>query len=105
MSQIRTFFETMTERFEPVAASDLEAIFQYELKEGEQYYFDIRNGECTLGEGVHESPSVTMKLKFETLKKLASGELDGMKAFMFGKLKVSGDLMLAPRMAQIFPTS
>ena len=103
MSQVKTLFDDLNARFSPTAAQQLKAVFQYQLKEGESYYFEIDNGNCTLGEGIHSQPSVTLKLKFDTLKKLADGELDGMKAFMFGKLKVTGDLMLAPRMAQLFP--
>ena len=105
MSQVRDFFENLENRFEPSAASNLNAIFQYELKEGEVFHFDIQNGECRLAEGEHPAPSITMKLKFETLSKLASGELDGMKAFMFGKLKLSGDLSLATRLVKLFPIS
>ena len=103
MSQIRTLFESLQTRFKPSASADLTAVFQYQLKEGEHFHFDINNGQCTLAEGIHESPSVTMKMKFDTLEKLSNGELDGMKALMFGKLKVSGDMMLASRLPHLFP--
>jgi putative sterol carrier protein len=34
---------------------------------------------------------------------LCKGELNGMFAFMSGKLKAKGDLMLAQRLTKLFP--
>lgn len=103
MSQVDQFFELMVARFQPDAAGDLDAVYQYRLAEGESYFLTIRNQCCELGRGEHGAPCVTLKMKFDTLQKLGRGELDGVKAFMFGKLKVSGDMALATRLAKLFP--
>ena len=103
MSQVDAFFEAMVARFQPTAAEGVSAVIQYELAEGERYYLDLKDQTCELGRGEHADPSVTLKMKFATLQKLGKGELDGMKAFMFGKLKVSGDMALATRLAKFFP--
>jgi putative sterol carrier protein len=34
---------------------------------------------------------------------MCNGELNGVSAFMNGKLKISGDMMLAQRIASLFP--
>jgi len=34
---------------------------------------------------------------------MCNGQLDGMSAFMSGKLKVTGNIMLAQRIASLFP--
>jgi putative sterol carrier protein len=34
---------------------------------------------------------------------MVNGELNGMQAFMSGQLKVSGDIMLAQRIPELFP--
>jgi putative sterol carrier protein len=39
----------------------------------------------------------------ETCLAWVNGELNGMQAFMSGKLKVSGDIMLANRIPELFP--
>ncbi|WP_421865776.1 SCP2 sterol-binding domain-containing protein [Motiliproteus sp.] len=104
MNQIDQFFEAMVARFQPEAARGLDAVFQYRLAEGDSYFLTIRDQQCALERGEHGAPCVTLKMKFDTLQKLGRGELDGMKAFMFGKLKVSGDMALATRLAKLFPT-
>ncbi|WP_165840047.1 SCP2 sterol-binding domain-containing protein [Motiliproteus coralliicola] len=103
MNQVDQFFEAMVARFQPQAAVDLDAVIQYRLAEGESYYLTVSDQRCVLDRGEHGAPCVTLKMKFDTLQKLGRGELDGMKAFMFGKLKVSGDMSLATRLAKLFP--
>jgi len=102
MSQVKEFLEDMATKFKPETAKDLEAVFQYQLTEGDEYYLTIKDRTCTLTKGQHSDPTATMKLNFETFQKMANGELDGMKAMMFGKLKVKGNMMLAARIPQIF---
>jgi Putative sterol carrier protein len=38
-----------------------------------------------------------------TLAGIASGETDGMQAFMGGKLRAEGDMMLAMKLSELFP--
>jgi putative sterol carrier protein len=45
---------------------------------------------------------VTITMEDDDFVALMSGELNGMTAFMTGKLSVDGDLMLAQRMTTIF---
>ncbi|GAB3267058.1 SCP2 sterol-binding domain-containing protein [Larkinella harenae] len=42
----------------------------------------------------------TIKVSLSDLQKLGSGELNPMTAFMFGKLKVQGDMGLAMKIGQ-----
>jgi putative sterol carrier protein len=42
-------------------------------------------------------------LDSETLKGIVSGETDGMQAFMGGKLRVEGDMMLSMKLSELFP--
>ena len=39
----------------------------------------------------------------ETLEGIVSGETDGMQAFMGGKLRAEGDMMLAMKLSELFP--
>ncbi|HCI03190.1 MAG TPA: SCP-2 family sterol carrier protein, partial [Oceanospirillaceae bacterium] len=38
----------------------------------------------------------------DTLKAIVSGELDGMQAFMTGRLQAEGDVMLGTQIGQLF---
>ena len=48
-----------------------------------------------------EKPGVTITMKVEDFVALASGNLDPMQAFMGGKLKISGNMMLAQKLGPI----
>jgi putative sterol carrier protein len=41
-------------------------------------------------------------MDFDTLTEIVSGELDGMAAFMGGRLQAEGDVMLGTRLSQLF---
>jgi putative sterol carrier protein len=43
----------------------------------------------------------TLEVNVADLEKMASGELNPMQAFMFGKLKVKGDMGVAMKMSQV----
>jgi putative sterol carrier protein len=62
----------------------------------------IKNGSCTVHEGTAGNADLTITMEDDDLVALMKGELNGMTAFMTGKLQVDGDLMLAQRMGDFF---
>jgi putative sterol carrier protein len=48
---------------------------------------------------------VTLTIADQDWLALCNGTLNGMTAFMTGKLKVSGDIMAAQRIQSLFPLS
>jgi putative sterol carrier protein len=103
MSNSKRVFESMVNRFDADEADDMEAIFQFDLDDGDNYHLIIAYGACSLGEGDHDDATVTLGMDLETLNDVMSGELDGMAAFMQGKIRADGDIMLATKLTQIFP--
>lgn len=103
MSEAKKVFEDMVGRFDASEADDMNAVFQFSMEEGDSYNLTIANGQCALGEGEHDDPTVTLEMDLDTLKEVMSGELDGMAAFMQGKIRAEGDIMLATKLTQIFP--
>ncbi|MNN88285.1 SCP-2 sterol transfer family protein [compost metagenome] len=63
----------------------------------------MKDGACDLQQGDSASPNVTLIMDSETLKGITSGETDGMQAFMGGKLRAEGDMMLALKLSELFP--
>ena len=103
MSEAKSVFESMLGRFDADEADDMEAVFQFDLDDADSYHLSINDGKCEMGEGEHDDPTVTLSMELDTLTDVMSGELDGMAAFMQGKIRADGDIMLATKLTQIFP--
>lgn len=102
MSTVAEILNAIHGRFNPDAAKDLDAVFQFCIDETEFFTLNIADGRCELGVGQNSNPTVTLKMSAETLSEVASGELNGMQAFMTGKIKAEGHIMLATRLSALF---
>jgi len=65
----------------------------------------IKDGTCAVSDGTAGNADLTITMEDDDLVALMKGELNGMTAFMTGKLQVDGDLMLAQRIGSIFDSS
>ena len=73
-----------------------------DISDDDDFYVTIGNANCTGNIGNHDDPEITMSMDSETLTEIVSGELDGMAAFMGGRLQAEGDVMLGTRLSQLF---
>jgi len=105
LTNVKEVFTKMPEVFNPNAAQGLDVVFQFNITgEGEgNWNVTVKQGACQIQEGTHDSPSVTLTMAGETWLAIVNKELNGMQAFMSGKLKATGDIMLAQRIEQLFP--
>lgn len=98
-------FEAMQKLFKPSAAANLNKTIQWNIS-GEQagnWAFKIENQTCQLIKGNADKADLTLSMSDETWLDIAEGRLDAMKAFLSGKVKTAGDIMLATRLQQVFP--
>lgn len=93
----------MPEAFRAEAAGDLEAVIQYDISEPVHHV--IKNGSLHVHDGHADNPNLTVKIADDDLVKLMTGELNGMSAYMTGRLKVQGDMMLAQRLVGLVDRS
>ena len=105
LTSVNEIFEKMPEVFNPSAAQGLDAVFQYNITgdQGGNWNVTVKDGSCQVQQGMHDSPTVTLDMSDETWLAMVNKELNGMQAFMSGNLKVSGDIMLAQRIYDLFP--
>ncbi len=98
-------FASMPARFNTAAAQGLTKTLQWNITGDDPgvWAFQIVNGEGKLIPGGVEKPDATFTTSSKIWLDIAEGKLDSTKAFMTGKLKVSGDLTLAIRVPQFFP--
>ena len=105
VTSVKQYFETLTERFIPDAAKGVSATYQFEIggDGGGTYTVKVENGAMHVTEGATESPSTTIKMSAADYIEMVNGKLSGTMAFMKGKLKVTGNVMLAQKMQAFLP--
>jgi len=104
MSTVADIIKTMQSKFNASAAAGLDLVFQFNI-DGENYALAIKDGTCDVQKGDNPNANVTLIMDSETLEGITSGETDGMQAFMGGKLRAEGDMMLAMKLSQLFPVA
>ncbi|BBB31130.1 SCP2 sterol-binding domain-containing protein [Neptunomonas japonica] len=105
MSDLNKVFDEMKSRFNSAAAAGMDVVFQYQIDDGEPYHVTIADDSCVVAQGEHDEPSVTLSMDTQTLQEVISGETDGMQAFMTGRIRADGDIMLATRLTALFPVA
>lgn len=103
MTDLNALFAEMEQRFDAGEASSMDETFQYDIEDAGSWNVIIKDGACSVSEGEHDDPSVTLGMNAETFVGVLNGDVDGMQAFMTGDIKASGDIMLATRLTAIFP--
>ncbi|MGB6063886.1 MAG: SCP2 sterol-binding domain-containing protein [Desulfomonilaceae bacterium] len=104
-TNVKETFEKMTTVFDASKARGVNSIVQYIIDGagGGNWIIELRDGNCRIEEATHDSPNVTITMDAETWLALVNQEISGMAAFMSGKLKATGDVMLAQKIPLIFP--
>ena len=107
VSNCEEYFATLQDRLVADAASDVNAVYQYNLTGdgGGEWHVKFENGQMSVEKGAHEKPSVTYTMDAKNYIDMANGDLDGTKAYLTRKLKVKGSLALAQKLKKILPPS
>ncbi len=103
-TDIREAFEAMLAGFNPEEAEGLDLVYQIDVtgEGGGSWHLIIKDGACRLAEGAFDSPSLSMEMSVETCLKWMNKEASGVKLFMAGEVKSQGNVMLAPKLEQLF---
>lgn len=103
---VSELFEALSSRFNTSAAAGLTRTLQWNITDEDPgvWAFEIIDGVGRLIPGGVDKPDTTFTTKAATWIAIAEGRQDAMKAFMTGKLKVSGDMMLAMKVPNLFET-
>jgi putative sterol carrier protein len=98
-------FESMRKRFNTAASKGVHAIYQFNISGagGGAWWIIVNDGEFTMGRGSTEKPNVTMASSDRDWVMLATGSLGGIRAFLTGRLRLSGSQSLARKLDVLFP--
>jgi putative sterol carrier protein len=97
--------EAMPNYLVPEKAANTDATIAFDLsgEGGGKWWVHIHDGKADSGKGEPpEAPKLTLKAAVNDWVNIMTGKLDGMTAFMQGKLKTEGDLGLAMKMQSMF---
>jgi putative sterol carrier protein len=100
-------FDAMQERFAPEKAAGQSAVVQWDITAPDgtkTYQFKVADGAASWSEGAGDTPRVTLTFGLPDFLRFVAGQLDGMQAFMSGKLRLAGDMMFATTLQTWFNT-
>ncbi|MEO6922173.1 MAG: SCP2 sterol-binding domain-containing protein [Collimonas sp.] len=100
---VNDIIKLMPTALDSAAAANMQNTIQFDISK--PMYLLIDHGKCTAHDGVADASDVTLTMADDDLKALLKGELNGAMAFMSGKLKLKGDMMLAQRIPSLFDAS
>ena len=103
VSSVQEYWDTIQERFKPTEAAGVDATFVYELDGAGTWTVRIKDSKLTVEPGSIEKPTVTFKISASDYVNLVNGDLNGAKAFLTRKLKVSGSIPMAQKMNKFLP--
>lgn len=92
----------LPQRFIKDNATDFNAVFQLLLEDDSDFYISIQDQNCEVKPGEHPDPNVTLITSAATMVNIINGETDGMSAFLTGKLRAEGNVMLATKLSKLF---
>lgn len=72
---------------------------------GGDYSVQIHDQKIDVAKGTIELPNLTVTANAQDVLDMAQGKLDPMRAFMMGRVKVSGDTRLAMQLVSLFRVS
>jgi uncharacterized OB-fold protein/putative sterol carrier protein len=91
-------------RFRPEKAADASMAIGYDLtgEGGGRWTILIRDGKCTVREGLAENLTVKMTMEAEIYTGMMLGTLDAVAAFTSGKVRIEGDMAAAGATTRFF---
>lgn len=99
---LEEIFRRMPEQFDPERGAGVAAVVEWQITrpdgEPDTWQVAIRDGTCTVTRGGDAEPDVSLRLAPVDFVKLITGVDAGPKMFVFGRLRIRGNVMLAARM-------
>ncbi|MBM4324077.1 MAG: SCP2 sterol-binding domain-containing protein [Deltaproteobacteria bacterium] len=101
----KEIFNEMQKRMDadPAKLAGITGVFQFDIGGADAgiYVLSIGDGKAVVSEGASPSANITIIMASSDFDDMVGGRLDPMAAFMGGKLKVQGDMMLAMQLQSL----
>jgi putative sterol carrier protein len=97
-------FAGLADTFQPEAAEGVDLVYQFDISGADagSWHAVVKDKQCQVVEGSHDSPTTTLSMSDEDFLKMVSGDASPMSLFTSGKLKISGDVMKSQLFEKLF---
>ena len=95
----------LPDAFLPEKAAGMAAVIHFKFTGAEpgEWNAVIKDSKCNVAQGIpHSKPTMTLSADSADFVSIFTGELDGMQAYIQGKIKLDGDLNQAMKLTQMF---
>jgi len=101
---LKEVMEAIPDHFIPENARGIKATVQCKFSgsQASEWIITIKDQICIVEEGITVNPDITVKADTKVIEGLINGELDPMRAFLFGKVKINGELSEGMRLVKLF---
>jgi putative sterol carrier protein len=101
---IQSLMDRLPGAFLPEKAAGVNATVQFALSGagGGDWIVKIQNQTCSVDKGSMPNPTLVFKAEAQDCLDIFTDKLDGMRAFMQGKLQLVGDMGLAMKLTNLF---
>ena len=101
----KEIFSEMKKRMDanPAKLAGMKGVFQFDISGADPgtYSVAIADGKAIVSEGASAPADITITMASNDFSDMVEGKLDSVGAFMGGKLKVKGDMMLAMQLQSL----
>jgi putative sterol carrier protein len=100
-------FASMPARIDPAKTADVQAVVEWRIRDREdggvdRWQVHIDRGSCRVERDGEAATEVVYEIGAVDFLKLVTGNESGPKLFLFGRLRIHGNLLLAARMPNLF---
>ena len=105
ITSLSDFFGNLGDHIVEKHLKGITAVYQFKISgdDGGDWYVDVKDDAFSVTPGVHDSPSVTYEVAASNYIKIINGKMNGRMAALTRKMKVSGSIPAAMKMAKFLP--
>jgi putative sterol carrier protein len=102
-NNVSEIMKAIPSHFNAEKAKGVSALIQciFTGEQASEWVVTIKDQTCNVEEGKADSPDLTLKANSGVLTDVLSGKMDPMRAFLLGKVKVSGDIGLGMKLMNL----
>lgn len=106
MTELKEIFDVLQKKLDghPEKVEGINATFLFDLSANglaHQYHIAVSDGKAMVNEGGVDNPSITVAMDTGDFVAVANGQLNPMTAFIGGRIRIKGDIMLAMKLQSL----